>query len=46
MEALIMEMLIGYFNAEIENKVQEKNGELIVEFENGKKAKIKFTCLL
>lgn len=46
MNTLVMDSLVGYFNAEISNKVQEKNGELIVEFADGKKAKIQFINLV
>lgn len=45
MDTFVMDTLLGYFNAEIENKVQERNGELIVEFVDGKKAKIRLISL-
>lgn len=45
MNAFVMDTLLGYFGAEIENKVQKKNGELIVEFADGKKAKIRLISL-
>lgn len=45
MNTFVMDTLLGYFNAEIENKVQKKNDELIVEFADGKKAKIKLVSL-
>lgn len=46
MNAFIMDTLLGYFKTEISNKVKEKNGELIVEFADGKKAKIKLISLI
>lgn len=46
MNAFIMETLFRYFKTEISNKVKEKNGELIVEFADGKKAQIKLISLV
>lgn len=45
MNTFVMDTLLGYFNAEISNKVQKKNGQLIVELADGKKAKIKLISL-
>lgn len=45
MNTFVMDTLLGYFNAEISNKVQKKNGQLIVELADGKKAKIRLISL-
>lgn len=45
MNTFVMDTLLGYLGAEISNKVQKKNGQLIVELADGKKAKIKLISL-
>lgn len=45
MNDLVMDTLLVYFNAEISNKVTKAKDELIIDFVDGKKAKIKFFSL-
>lgn len=42
---LVMDTLLVYFNVEISNKVSKEKDELIIDFVDGKKAKIKFVSL-
>ncbi len=44
-DTIVIDTLAGYFNTEISNKVEKKDGELIAKLANGKTAKIKVVSL-
>lgn len=44
-DTIVIDTLAGYFNAEISNKVEKKDGGLIVKLANGKTARVKVVSL-